>query len=132
MSMMANAPTSLSALINSVFEIARNYNLQEEHFYFSCLRSYQEMNDNYFDEIEDKGTLELKKGQIFGIAEGEYLHPKRPGVILSNSFLLLKKFFQPCLLSKEFIILNEYPQGKLFLDVTQNVLREQKLNQILV
>lgn len=53
MSMMANAPTSLSALINSVFEIARNYNLQEEHFYFSCLRSYQEMNDNYFDDIED-------------------------------------------------------------------------------
>ncbi len=53
MSMMANAPTSLSALINSVFEIARNYNLQEEHFYFSCLRSYQEMNDNYFEDIED-------------------------------------------------------------------------------
>jgi transcriptional regulator with XRE-family HTH domain len=56
MSMMANAPTSLSALINSVFEIARNYNLQEEHFYFSCLRSYQEMNDNYFEEIEDAVT----------------------------------------------------------------------------
>ena len=52
MSMMASAPTRLSALINSVFEIARNYNLQEEHFYFSCLRSYQEMNDNYFDDIE--------------------------------------------------------------------------------
>ncbi|MBK7148648.1 MAG: ImmA/IrrE family metallo-endopeptidase [Bacteroidetes bacterium] len=52
MSMMANAPTSLSALINSVFEIARNYNLQEEHFYFSCLRSFQEMNENYFPEIE--------------------------------------------------------------------------------
>ncbi len=53
MSMMASAPTSLSALINSVFEIARNYNLQEEHFYFSCLRSYQEMNDNYFEDIEE-------------------------------------------------------------------------------
>jgi DNA-binding Xre family transcriptional regulator len=52
MSMMASAPTRLSALINSVFEIARNYNLQEEHFYFSCLRSYQEMNDNYFEDIE--------------------------------------------------------------------------------
>lgn len=52
MSMMASAPTSLSALINSVFEIARNYNLQEEHFYFSCLRSFQEMNENYFSEIE--------------------------------------------------------------------------------
>jgi len=50
--MMANAPTKFSALINSVFEIARNYNLQEEHFYFSCLRSYQEMNDNYFEDIE--------------------------------------------------------------------------------
>jgi transcriptional regulator with XRE-family HTH domain len=53
MSMMASAPTRLSALINSVFEIARNYNLQEEHFYFSCLRSYQEMNDNYFEDIEE-------------------------------------------------------------------------------
>lgn len=52
MSMMASAPSRLSALINSVFEIARNYNLQEEHFYFSCLRSYQEMNDNYFEDIE--------------------------------------------------------------------------------
>ncbi len=52
MSMMASAPTQLSALINSVFEIARNYNLQEEHFYFSCLRSYQEMNDNYFEDLE--------------------------------------------------------------------------------
>jgi transcriptional regulator with XRE-family HTH domain len=52
MSMMASAPSRISALINSVFEIARNYNLQEEHFYFSCLRSYQEMNDNYFEEIE--------------------------------------------------------------------------------
>ncbi|MCS6933909.1 MAG: helix-turn-helix domain-containing protein [Chitinophagales bacterium] len=53
MSMMASAPTSLSALINSVFEIARHYNLQEEHFYFSCLRSYQEMNDNYFEDLEE-------------------------------------------------------------------------------
>ena len=52
MGMMAAAPIQLSALINSVFEVARNYNLQEEHFYFSCLRSYQEMNENYFDDIE--------------------------------------------------------------------------------
>jgi hypothetical protein len=83
MSMMASAPTRLSALINSVFEIARNYNLQEEHFYFSCLRSYQEMNDNYFEDIEQAvenfrtetgiaGTAHLTSEQYAGILKEKF------------------------------------------------------------
>ncbi len=51
--MVANEPIKVSAFINAIFEIARNYNLKQEHFYFACLRSYQELNDNYFEEIED-------------------------------------------------------------------------------
>lgn len=66
MSMMASAPSRISALINSVFEIARNYNLQEEHFYFSCLRSYQEMNDNYFEEIETAVDSFKKENHLEG------------------------------------------------------------------
>jgi len=83
MSMMASAPTSLSALINSVFEIARNYNLQEEHFYFSCLRSYQEMNENYFDDIED--AVEKFKAEV-GIEHPEKLSAAQYADLLKNKF----------------------------------------------
>ena len=83
MSMMANAPTSLSALINSVFEIARNYNLQEEHFYFSCLRSYQEMNDNYFEDIED-AVLKFKADN--GIENPEKLSSTEYAQLLKDKF----------------------------------------------
>lgn len=53
MNMVANEPVKVSAFINALIEISRNYNLKLEHFFFSCLRSYQELNDNYFEDIED-------------------------------------------------------------------------------
>ncbi len=53
LNMVANEPIRVSAFINSIFEIARNYNLKQEHFFFLCLRSYQELNDNYFEDIEE-------------------------------------------------------------------------------
>lgn len=49
---IANAPLKIAALVNTLYEIARNYNLKQEHFYFAALRSYQELNDNYFEDIE--------------------------------------------------------------------------------
>lgn len=83
MSMMASAPTRLSALINSVFEIARNYNLQEEHFYFSCLRSYQEMNDNYFEDIEQAvDTFKTENG----IEHPEQLSSEQYAQLLRDKF----------------------------------------------
>jgi transcriptional regulator with XRE-family HTH domain/Zn-dependent peptidase ImmA (M78 family) len=83
MSMMASAPTRLSALINSVFEIARNYNLQEEHFYFSCLRSYQEMNDNYFEDIEQ--AVESFKTET-GIKPNDLLSSAEYAQLLKDKF----------------------------------------------
>src|SRR5580700_9541241 len=83
MSMMASAPTRLSALINSVFEIARNYNLQEEHFYFSCLRSYQEMNDNYFEDIEL--AVESFKAET-GLGENAHLTSSQYAQLLKDKF----------------------------------------------
>ena len=54
LNMVASEPIKVSAFINSILEIARTYNLKQEHFFFSCLRSYQELNDNYFEDIEEK------------------------------------------------------------------------------
>ncbi|WP_317169933.1 helix-turn-helix domain-containing protein [Flammeovirga agarivorans] len=50
--LMSDAPSKLSAFINTIVEISRNYNLTVENFYFSVLRSYQEIHDNYFEDIE--------------------------------------------------------------------------------
>jgi transcriptional regulator with XRE-family HTH domain/Zn-dependent peptidase ImmA (M78 family) len=49
---MASAPTKLSAFISTLIEIGRNYDLRVEQFYFSVLRTYQAMHDNYFEELE--------------------------------------------------------------------------------
>lgn len=48
----ATAPAKLSAFVNTLLEISRAFDLRVEQFYFSALRSYQELHDNYFEEIE--------------------------------------------------------------------------------
>ncbi len=49
---IASAPTKVGAFISTLIEMARNYALREENFYFGAVRAYQELNFNYFDEIE--------------------------------------------------------------------------------
>lgn len=50
--MITNTPTKVSAFISTLIEIARNYDMSVERFYFSVLRSYQEMHENYFEDLE--------------------------------------------------------------------------------
>ena len=50
--LIANAPARMNAFISTVFEIARNYEMRQEDFFLAALRSYQEMHDNYFDDLE--------------------------------------------------------------------------------
>ena len=51
---IAEAPLKVNAFISTLFEIAKHYNLTRESFFLAALRSYQEANNNYFDEIETK------------------------------------------------------------------------------
>ena len=50
--LIANAPAKMNAFISTLFEIARNYELRQEHFFLAALRSYREMQDNYFEDLE--------------------------------------------------------------------------------
>jgi XRE family transcriptional regulator, fatty acid utilization regulator len=50
--LMSDTPSKLGAFVNTIIEIGRSYNLTVEDFYFAVLRSYQEMHNNYFEEIE--------------------------------------------------------------------------------
>ncbi len=51
--LLSEAPSRVGAFINTIIEISRNYGMNVEQFYFAALRSYQEMHDNYFADIEE-------------------------------------------------------------------------------
>lgn len=50
--LLAEAPTKVSAMIRTFMDIAQSYNMSVERLYQTMLRSYQEMHDNYFPDIE--------------------------------------------------------------------------------
>jgi len=49
---IANSPLKVGAFISALVELSRNYQMQETNFYFLALRAYQEMNLNYFPDLE--------------------------------------------------------------------------------
>ncbi|MDX2047127.1 MAG: XRE family transcriptional regulator [Chitinophagaceae bacterium] len=51
--LFANTPDKVTAFISTLLKISRSYQLSKESFYNSALRSYQDLQDNYFGEIED-------------------------------------------------------------------------------
>ncbi len=58
---LTRSPDKASALLHAVSEVGRQYDLQEHHFLWSALRSYQELHDNYFPELEDAAVDFAKK-----------------------------------------------------------------------
>lgn len=62
--MIAEAPVKVSAFIGAMLEIARNYSLHEEHFYFAALRAWQEMHMNYFEDIENVAAEFVQKHDL--------------------------------------------------------------------
>jgi transcriptional regulator with XRE-family HTH domain len=59
--LMGDDPAKFSALFQTLLEIARNYDLRVEHFLLAALRSYQELNNNYFDDLEGVAQSFLEK-----------------------------------------------------------------------
>ncbi len=61
---LSDAPMKISAFVGTLIEIARNYNMSIEKFYFSALRTYQEMNDNYFEDLEQEAEKFLEERAV--------------------------------------------------------------------
>jgi XRE family transcriptional regulator, fatty acid utilization regulator len=62
--MLSDAPTKLSAFINTIIKIGRSYSMSVEQFYFAVMRSYQEMYNNYFPELEEIAERFLAENSI--------------------------------------------------------------------
>ena len=61
---VANAPAKVNAFISTIIEIAQNYNFSRESFFLASVRSFQEANNNYFDDLEQDVLKFAKAYQI--------------------------------------------------------------------
>ena len=50
--LLVEAPAKVSAMLRTFVDIALTYNMSVERLYLTMLRSYQEMHDNHFPDIE--------------------------------------------------------------------------------
>lgn len=80
---IARAPDRVNAFISALLEIARNYSLRDEHFFFAALRAYQELHMNYFEEIEQAAEIFARTHRL----------PDNGGVPAAALAKLLKKEF---------------------------------------
>ena len=65
MNMIADEPAKMAAFFNTIIELAGHYQVKPDHFYFTMLRAYIELNDHYFEHIEAAAAeYRLKYGEI--------------------------------------------------------------------
>ncbi|WP_375445355.1 helix-turn-helix domain-containing protein [uncultured Fibrella sp.] len=89
--LLAGAPDKVSAMIRTFMDIALSYNMSVERLYLTMLRSYQEINDNHFEEIETDASRFLQ----------EFASPGQPADsalltnLLKTRYTVTLTFFDP-------------------------------------
>ena len=71
--MIADAPKHVGAFISTLVELSRNYAVQEGNFYHRAMRAFQELNLNYFENIEKAASDFL---DLHGLARGTAISEK--------------------------------------------------------
>jgi XRE family transcriptional regulator, fatty acid utilization regulator len=52
--LFANTPNKVTAFISTLLKLSRSVQMSKETFYTSALRSYQDLHDNYFEDLESE------------------------------------------------------------------------------
>jgi XRE family transcriptional regulator, fatty acid utilization regulator len=81
--LLSKAPAKLSAFISTLLEISRHYGMSVEQFFFAVLRSYQEMYQNYFEDLEQQAEA---FAQMHGLQNAAYHTAARMEELLVNKF----------------------------------------------
>lgn len=102
--LMGDDPVKFSALIQTLLDVARIYDLRVEHILLAALRSYQELHDNYFDELEEQAQTFLEK---YGWANA-------PTVSYDSLFKLLEEEYSYRIIESDF---GDYPELQGFRSV---------------
>lgn len=80
---IANAPAKVNAFISTIIEIAQHYNLTRESFFLASLRSYQEAQNNYFEDLEQK---------VVSFWKGFHINPNATISIEELSAILIEEY----------------------------------------
>ena len=62
---LTREPDKASALLHAISEVGRQYDMKEQHFLRAALRSYQELHDNYFPDLEEAAAEFSQKHDLF-------------------------------------------------------------------
>ncbi|MFN0203060.1 MAG: helix-turn-helix domain-containing protein [Bacteroidia bacterium] len=81
--LISEYPEKVNAFISTITQMARSYEMRREHFYFAAVRSYQELHDNYFEEIEE-AVVQFKKK--YGVAKDLPIQTETLQNILKKQF----------------------------------------------
>lgn len=81
--LLSAAPLQINAFVSTLVELAQNHALGEGHFYLTAMRAYQELNNNYFPEIEEAART---CRATFGVDAREPLSLSEIKRILINGF----------------------------------------------
>lgn len=81
--LLTRAPDQMSALLHAISEIGRIYDMREEHLLRAILRSYQELNDNYFPDLEEAA---LRISERFGLVNDLPVSAERCVQILTEEY----------------------------------------------
>lgn len=92
--LVAGDPSKISALVSAIVKISRSYDLNRENLYTVALRSYQDIHDNYFGDLEDAAeqfaaryALNLKGEQTLSSATTEALLQSAFGITVDRKVL---------------------------------------------
>ena len=70
--LLTREPEKASALLHAILDMIRRFDVSEEDFLRAALRSYQEINENYFPDIEEAVLAFLAEyGKTYGITDEE-------------------------------------------------------------
>jgi predicted transcriptional regulator len=107
--LFTNTPDKVNAFIKTIFQIRRNYQIDQDEFFTVALRAYQDMHNNYFEAIEEavrdfreqygepdelpytKKFLEAKLYDIYGIKVDRKILPQRKNLRNIRSLFVPKK-----------------------------------------
>ena len=90
--LFANAPDKVNAFISTITKIIRNHQLSQEEFHLTALRSYQDLHNNYFEDLEEtvrsfKQKYQLTRQPPFKTQQLENLLREEFGIEISRDVL---------------------------------------------
>ncbi len=121
--LLAEAPAKVSAMIRTFMDIALSYNMSVERLYLAMLRSYQELHDNHFEDMESDADRFLAEFDAAGTGISEALLIN----LLKTRYEVKIQTFNPSALPELASLRSVYRPETKTLHMNENLSVEQRL-----